>query len=481
SVDLEEAGSIKSYSKTQLISSLAVEPTQDTTISFTSTVYDRADNELPVSDSSITYDNDAPIISYLTLAFTDNNTIVSDGIVVDGGTTYINGYANDTDTDISLSVNDGSGGTSLSDLDDNFRGYQYTFGSFTGSETSADDISADSIDYSTYSADALQGSNTLTLRVYDEAGNYDEKTIGFTLDTEKESAIDSITGIDTDEVVITFKDAYPGGSSITLADSLPQNKTPVLSSGNTVYTYTTTTYVFNEQSYVISDDIYPDTAGNPNYTDYTLTSTGANADSGLSTPIMTLQPDLIPDTTPTSYKSVRTYDYSSSNSIRAEEGEQFVSADMSEISSHEKASAFMAYPVSYRRGSAAVDIPVPDRIIEDLDTSDTVLKGAMDEIAFNEAEYEAQLQSLMTPKLSRARLKDMVNALEPVIVEPETITVSATPFLMGAATEIQVVVGTESEISEKTSGALLIQIMGVLLMALLSIGFVMVLKKMSKT
>ncbi|MBF9017091.1 MULTISPECIES: Ig-like domain repeat protein, partial [unclassified Oceanispirochaeta] len=183
SVDLEEAGSIKSYSKTQLISSLAVEPTQDTTISFASTVYDRAGNDLSVSDSSITYDNDAPEISYLTLTFTDTDTIVTDGVVVDGLTTYINSYANDTDTDISLSVNDGSGGTSLLDLDDNFRGYQYTFGSFTGSETSADDINADSIDYSTYSADALEGSNSLTLRVYDEAGNFDDTSIIFTLDT----------------------------------------------------------------------------------------------------------------------------------------------------------------------------------------------------------------------------------------------------------------------------------------------------------
>jgi Bacterial Ig-like domain len=466
-------------------------------IEFSLTITDKAGNVM--NDAAVTevynnteklyYDSVDPILTSLSLAL--------------GGSGFVNGATNYVNENASLGatfvgVQGVTGAT-----EENLYGVIYNDDN-TGYIESSSALSGTDIYLSNLLGSLSPGTeadvHNVKVKLIDKAGNTSNEMgpFSYTVDTKKPSAISSVTGLGTATVDVIFKanHGYSAGES-KLIDSWGVAIDPN-SSVATVLSYTASTVLGTQGifssgvSYTIPSDIYSDDAGNKNYTQYTLEASNGTPVAGLSSSFTSIQADPIMtqdfnSTDAESYSTIRTYDYASrspissvQNQMGADLIENLASTEISELGTLKKAASYTAVPVSFRSGGAALEITAPERILEDLSPSNNPVKDVMDQIAFNEAEYKAALESLMTPTLSRQRLHDMEAIMEPELVEPEMLTVSATPFLMGAATEVNVVI-SDSEMGEKASGALLIQILAALVMALLSIGFVVVLKKMSKT
>ena len=125
--------------------------------------------------------------------------------------------------------------------------------------------------------------------------------------------------------------------------------------------------------------------------------------------------------------------------------------------------------------------PIKEREIVDLDTSDKSLNRVMEQVDENSTEYQASVQKLLGPELTRTQLKEMNSLLEPVIVAPEMMSVSTTPFLMGASTQVEVVLSEAPASHEDPLRYLGLQVLGWLLAGMLTAGFILLMKKMSQT
>ncbi len=112
----------------------------------------------------------------------------------------------------------------------------------------------------------------------------------------------------------------------------------------------------------------------------------------------------------------------------------------------------------------------PPRIVErpDLNTGIEALSRAMEQVEKKRADYNAFLDTLTSVEMSTAQMLAMTAALEPEILEPRTVRVSASPLVSSAAGEIEVSLSHDSA-EQSNSSALyltvkaLIVLMGVLL------------------
>jgi len=105
----------------------------------------------------------------------------------------------------------------------------------------------------------------------------------------------------------------------------------------------------------------------------------------------------------------------------------------------------------------------------------------MEQVDINGREYREKLEGLLTPELTRAEMGDINEILVPVIVEPEILTVSSSPFMAGTSNQVDIVLSDDAETPVESLGYLGLQILGWILAGLLTAGFILLMKKMSKT
>ncbi|MDC7235027.1 MAG: Ig-like domain repeat protein [Spirochaetales bacterium] len=442
-------------------------------VTFTVTITDKADNTATVtsiSGSQLFYDNLAPRVSGEVLGWDGSATGYKRTGTVGSYTYYINDNASNQVL-------------SLPSTELNPYQYRYTLGGSYNSATIGTAISLSESDFS-------DGTYTINVKLVDKAGNessaYDAS---LTFIVDRTAPTITADGVGSRDVltVDTTDIGSPELTSVALIDGPPNDEGGI--AGTTTYTINTLETFIDGTEYTFTAPSYSDAAGNASQTSFSIVyGTGSDLTvSGISSLDMTLLPDSVSDTDaiPTSYRSVRVYDYSYAAPETIEAGVQTESRDLNEIGRMKRRQISPSAPVSLSKGIASVNRNLPERTALNLDTTDQVVKQAMDQVIHNQAEYERQIQSLMTPKLSRARLEKMESLMEPEYIEPEVLTVSATPFLTGGAVDIQITAGTELVSDDKSSGmtlgAVIIQVLAALMMVLAAIGFVVVLKKMSKS
>jgi hypothetical protein len=134
-------------------------------------------------------------------------------------------------------------------------------------------------------------------------------------------------------------------------------------------------------------------------------------------------------------------------------------------------------------GTGAVQ-RAPARVVNrpDLNTGMEALSRAMEQVDRNRSEHKALLAELTPDEMNMSELLALNEALEPVIYEPLTLTVSASPLVAASAGEIEVsLTGRAAEDESDRAAAylglkILIALTGVMLTAL----FLYLMKRLQK-
>ncbi|QEN08599.1 hypothetical protein EXM22_11605 [Oceanispirochaeta crateris] len=482
-----------SFTYVQSLSALSSHLSDEAQIPFTASISDMAGNIATINqensyDSSfVIYDNTAPDLSNFSIDLVGG---------AGAGSAYLNADSSDLNTYIQLVNTDGE----LTLLDENYRGYQFSYSTaFSGlaSDDLNDTTAPYTIPYTTFIPDAVEGSShTLRIRVYDLAGNYtdEDSTVSFTLDTVAPTIHASGNSESTVLTIDTTDIGSPALEEIALTNG-PSNVEGG-TAGNTTYTIDTATTFTVGTTYEFTAPIVTDDAGNSSNNSFDIVY-GTGSDlvvSGLSTTLTTIQPLVSSNQTGTSsFKSISTYDDSEFRryskvieSLQTSSVSQTYDTQVSKsiVSSDSERSRLSIRPVlttKFVKSNAIPSRPVKEREMEDFDISDEVLAEAMAQVEMNQAEYQASVQKILGPELSRAELKELNIRMEPVIVTAEVITVSTTPFLMGTSTQVDVILSDSSENHEDPFQYLGLQILGWFLAGLLTTGFILLMKKMSGT
>jgi len=249
--------------------------TQNVTIPFQAIIKDNAGNPVTKtqadSSSSVTYDNAAPDLSSLALSVT------GPGVASYDAKTYINLLSEDTNTYVWL--NDGGASIVFTNLDSNFKSYKYTLSGLDGDShlinPSLEFSSGPKITYGALKALSGYSESELTLlvRVFDQAGNYTDSSIGFTVDRTSPD-VSGITGTNSsnpneDQLVFTLsEDLQPGtiAAGVSIAGPGTAGAAIVYDSGTDTITVTAASgkeFTVGSTYALTFDSSVVDLAGNP--------------------------------------------------------------------------------------------------------------------------------------------------------------------------------------------------------------------------